>query len=207
MVVATPIDYVTLDELKGQLDGFDLSDKSQDAKLTARIKAASRQVDEDCNRVGVGFGVDAAASARTYKPLHTEVLLTDDISTTSGLIVEVGWNTSWSLLDPNGYEIRPENCFIRGKPGNVLARTYGAWPVYFGPAGYLQQRIRVTAVWGWPAVPPQIKDATLLRATRLYRRRGSPEGVAGFGDLGVVRVSRMDPDYEDLIKDFVLDEM
>jgi hypothetical protein len=198
--------YLTVAELREHLD-IKADDTSYDSRLLARITAASRQVDQDCNRVGTGFGLDPAASPRTYKPEHPEVLLVDDISTPDGVIVEVGLNTSWSTIDPNGYEFRPENCWARGLPANVLARLYGAWPLYFGPGSYLQQRVRVTAVWGWAAVPAQIHDATLLRAARLFRRKASPEGVAGFGDLGVVRVSRMDPDYDALIKDFILDEL
>lgn len=197
-------DYVTLDELK---DWLSITDDQDDDNLTARITSASRQVDRDCNRAGDGFGLAGSATARVYKPDNPEVLLVNDISTTTGLIVEVGWNTSYSALDPSVYELRPENSFARGVPANVIARIYGYWPAYYGPVGYIQQRVRVTAVWGWPTVPNEIKDATLLRAARLYRRRSSPEGVAGFGDMGVVRVSRLDPDYEALIAPYILDEM
>jgi hypothetical protein len=36
-------------------------------------------------------------------------------------------------------------------------------------------------------------------ASRLFKRNDSPLGVAGFGDMGVMRVSRFDPDIEALI--------
>lgn len=196
--------YATLAELKKHLG---ITDTQDDAELTDALAAACRLVDEDTNRVGTGFGVDTVASARVYKPTHAEVLLTDDISTTTGLTVAVGWQSSYSSLDSNAWELRPENAFARGKPANVIARIFGTWPVWYGPVGYLQQRVQVTAVWGWPAVPDPIKRATLLRAARLYRRKGSPEGVAGFGDFGVVRVGRNDPDYEALIAPYIADEM
>jgi hypothetical protein len=48
-------------------------------------------------------------------------------------------------------------------------------------------------------VPANIRTATLMLAAREFRRRLSPEGVAGFGDFGAVRVSRIDPDIEALI--------
>jgi hypothetical protein len=148
-------DYVTLDELK---DWLNITDDLDDDNLSARITAASRQVDEDCNRPGDGFGVATVASARVYKPMNVEVLLTDDISTTTGLVVEVGWSSSYSALDSSVYELRPENCHARGVPGNVIARIYGYWPVFYGPLGYVQQRVRVTALWGWPSVPAPIKN-------------------------------------------------
>lgn len=44
--------------------------------------------------------------------------------------------------------------------------------------------------------PSPVTDAALLQAARLVKRRASPEGVAGMGDFGPVRVSTMDPDIE-----------
>ena len=48
-------------------------------------------------------------------------------------------------------------------------------------------------------VPDNVREATLLQTARQFRRRLSPEGVAGFGEFGAVRVSRLDPDVEALI--------
>lgn len=44
--------------------------------------------------------------------------------------------------------------------------------------------------------PTPVTDAALLQASRLVKRRASPEGVAGMGDFGPVRVSVLDPDIE-----------
>lgn len=44
--------------------------------------------------------------------------------------------------------------------------------------------------------PPEVHTAALVQAARYYKRRGSPEGVASFGDFGPVIVSRLDPDIE-----------
>ena len=38
-----------------------------------------------------------------------------------------------------------------------------------------------------------------MLASRLFRRRLSPEGVAGFGEFGAVRVIAQDPDIEALM--------
>jgi hypothetical protein len=66
------------------------------------------------------------------------------------------------------------------------------------------RRWRITARWGWPAVPDDIAQATLLLANRRFMRVDSPEGVAGWNDQGPVRVSRFDPDIEDLVGPYVL---
>ena len=49
---------------------------------------------------------------------------------------------------------------------------------------------------------PEVAQAVLLLASRLYKRRLSPEGVAGWDDMAVRVVSR-DPDVERLIEQHV----
>lgn len=45
--------------------------------------------------------------------------------------------------------------------------------------------------------PNEVHTAALIEAARTYKRRGSPEGVAGIpGDFGMVRVSAFDPTIE-----------
>jgi hypothetical protein len=47
-------------------------------------------------------------------------------------------------------------------------------------------------------LPDTCHQACLIHAARLYRRRDSIDGTLGFGDLGVVRVGRVDADIEAL---------
>lgn len=51
--------------------------------------------------------------------------------------------------------------------------------------------------------PSRVRMYVLMSAAKLYKRRLSPEGVAGFGDLGVVRILGDDPQAEQLISDLV----
>jgi hypothetical protein len=48
----------------------------------------------------------------------------------------------------------------------------------------------------WPATA---EYAAKLQGARLVKRRASPEGVAGFGDFGPVRVAALDPDIEAML--------
>lgn len=61
-------------------------------------------------------------------------------------------------------------------------------------------RLDPDSVQGWlddtATVPEAVKQALLMRASALYRRRQTPEGVSGIGDLAVVRVGGRDPDVE-----------
>ncbi|HSS11149.1 MAG TPA: head-tail connector protein [Acidimicrobiales bacterium] len=47
-------------------------------------------------------------------------------------------------------------------------------------------------------VPDDMHQAALLQAARWYRRRDSLDGTVGWGDLGAIRVGRIDPDVEAL---------
>lgn len=51
--------------------------------------------------------------------------------------------------------------------------------------------------------PQRLRTAVLLTAARLAKRSTSPEGVAGFGDFGVVRIMQVDPDVERLISRYL----
>jgi hypothetical protein len=45
--------------------------------------------------------------------------------------------------------------------------------------------------------PDEVTIAALIEGARTFKRRGSPEGVAGLGgDFGLVRVSAFDPTIE-----------
>jgi hypothetical protein len=46
------------------------------------------------------------------------------------------------------------------------------------------------------AWPDRVTHAATLWAARLYRRRGSVEGLAGYQDLGGVPIIRIDPDIQ-----------
>ncbi|MDG4860137.1 hypothetical protein P8605_18605 [Streptomyces sp. T-3] len=47
--------------------------------------------------------------------------------------------------------------------------------------------------------PEDIRTGLLMQAQRLWARRSSPTGVAGYGDSGGVYVARFDPDVSKLL--------
>ena len=53
-----------------------------------------------------------------------------------------------------------------------------------------------TAPTGWADLPT-VQLGLFMQAHRLLKRPSTPDGVAGFGpDLGIVRISRFDPDIQ-----------
>lgn len=183
-------EYATLDELKKFIT-VDTAVVDRDDLLTIALDAAHDDLEGDCGR---RFYLDASATARTYDPADRVVvdrgrqfLLVDDIGSTTGLVVETGV-TTWTAV-AGTVEHRPENALVRGRAITSLMTPSGIWPT--DPF----TRVRVTARWGWPAVPPRVKAATLLSASRYYARRKSPQGVVGTADWGQITVRRTDPDY------------
>jgi len=45
-------------------------------------------------------------------------------------------------------------------------------------------------------VPDSGRQAATMHAARLYRRRDTVDGTIAFGDMGAIRVGRVDPDIE-----------
>ena len=49
-------------------------------------------------------------------------------------------------------------------------------------------------------VPEAARQACILDAARIYRRRDSLDGTIAWGDMGAVRVGRADPDVDRLYR-------
>lgn len=186
--------YTDLPTLK---DALNIQDDSRDALLTVSLASACRSIDKFCGR---RFYRDDAPSARIYRPQRRvtwdrdgQLMLVDDIADTAGLVVESGTVGNWTAI--TDYETSPDNALADGEPITGLLRL--AW--WFGGYGL---RLRVTAPWGWPAVPDNVVQASQIQAARLFRRKDSPEGVLGSADWGAIRVSRLDPDVQALLADF-----
>lgn len=175
-------EYASLAELKAFIK---ITDTARDSLLTIALGAASRAID---SATGRRFYLDATTTTRAIRTRgnvlrdgSSYVLLVPDISSETGLVIS-GYTVTTDL----GVDDQP-----------VITRLYSAsvWPV---------DTLSVTARWGWPAVPDEIKQATLLSAARLFKRKDSPEGLTGSTEWGAVRVSRVDPDVQALIEPYML---
>jgi hypothetical protein len=140
---------------------------------------------------------NAGTAVRNFAATDAINLIIDDaISvTTVQSTDEIGSTyTTWELTD---YQLEPVNSISDGlymPYTGIRAVNNYAWPVVDH-----QALVRITAVWGWAQVPTAIKQATVIQSSRLFKRLDSPMGFSGFGDLGVIRISRfLDPDVEQL---------
>ncbi|MGW1595250.1 phage gp6-like head-tail connector protein [Streptomyces sp. NPDC002343] len=178
--------------------GAEASDSSRDDELASALSAASRSINLTTGR---RFWLDAEPVQRVFRlagrvvrEADGDVLLVDDIGDVTGMVVETGSGSAWTPL--TGYETQPDNALADGRPVTGLLRS-GIW-------GTATTRVRITARFGWPAVPEDITEAALIQATRLYKRKDSPEGIIGSAEWGVRNLSRRDPDVWALIEPYIL---
>lgn len=191
--------YASLNDVKYALH-MGTAVTTDDTILELAIESASRLIDEDCGRV---FYASGTGVVRAYAPRDWMRCDTDDLISISAVDVDTDhdgvYETSWGTAD---YRTHPANNLSGGR----------AWPTTailaiadrrFYPYGE-ELTVRVTGNFGFAtAVPTAIKQATVLQASRIYKRNDSPTGVLGFAEgIGAVRVSRTDPDVFALIKGY-----
>ena len=146
-------EYGTLAVLKERLS-IEADDTSRDTLLSSALSSASRGIDRATGR---RFWLDDVPVVRTYRPAGRvardadgELLLVDDIGSVTGLVVETGSGTSFTAL--SSFETSPDNALADGQAVTGLRRVNGTW-------GTATSRVRVTARFGWPAVPDDITEA------------------------------------------------
>jgi hypothetical protein len=132
------------------------------------------------------------------------VLVIDDAVSVSQVAIDDDLDGTFSeVLGAEDYQLEPVGQRAGGLtiPFNrVRPIEDGYWPQDL-PTG--RATVRVTGRWGWPSTPDAVKQATILQAARIFTRLNSPLGVAGFNEMGVIRVSRFaDPDVEMLLKPY-----
>jgi hypothetical protein len=181
-----------------------IADNSDDTLLEGMVEAASRSIDRIANR---RFYLDANASARQYRAYNEVIAYVDDIGTTSGLLVALDedgdgvFETSLTLN--TDYLLDPLTASSLGRPFTQLTivNTTYTWPVFPGIfSNGLRPGVQVTARWGWPSVPDDIETACQILTADLYKRKDSPGGILGLGDLGAIRMSPLGRDVTAMVR-------
>lgn len=190
-------DYVSLSTLKAVLR---IADTDDDVALQLALSGACRSIDGHCGRQ---FGQEATAVARYYTAAWDldrarYVVAIDDLATTTNLAVAVADTEGAydrALTVDTDYALQPRNAVADGRPWTLLVANSATTL----PCG--EDAIRVTARFGWTAVPDAIEQAALIQATRLFRRKDSPFGVAGSPETGseLRLLARLDPDVALLV--------
>jgi hypothetical protein len=195
--------YATRNQIKSALR-IGTADTIDDELIDNCAGAASRLIDGFCNRK---FWAVGSATVRVYQAEDSFFCSIDDISGTA-ITLQTSTNadgvfdTTWS---PTDWQLEPLNGNLDGiEWAYDKIRAIGDYLFPTVNANYGEQAlVKVTANFGWPYVPETITQATIIQASRIFKRYDSPLGVAGFGDMGAIRVSRaLDPDVAQLVEPY-----
>lgn len=178
-------DYATIALLKNRLGIVDVQD---DTRLTGAVSTASRDVEHFCHRQ---FNKATVATARDFYTWNPAKVVVDDFWTQTGLAVSIVG------LDGNGNELETALTATqyRSEPLGGISEGVSGWPWWrllnLGDLAFPDEDnglTRVTAQWGWSAVPVAIVEATLILAEEYFKLKEAPWGVANWGDFGPIRV-------------------
>jgi len=194
--------YATRNQVKAALR-IGTADTLDDDLIDNCVGAASRLIDGYCNRK---FWQSGTAS-RVYQAEDSFYCSIDDIAGTAITLktssqADGTFDVTWKVSD---YQLEPLNGNLDGLTWSYdKIRAVGDYLFPTVNANYGEQAlVQVTAVFGWPSVPEPVTQATIIQASRIFKRYDSPLGVAGFGDLGAIRVSRyLDPDMAQLVEPY-----
>ena len=190
--------YVSLALVKKALR---ITDDIDDDILELSIEAASREIDGFCERVFYD-----TTETRVFIPRDSFTCEIDDLNSLTTLKTSStgeSFDVTWTSAD---LQLEPLNSQAGGlvTPATRI-RAVGdyVFPT-FEPrnVNHYEATVQVTGTFGYTPVPTAIEQAALLLTLRQYRRYDSPLGVAGFDEMGVVRVGRIDPDVQKLLSPF-----
>jgi hypothetical protein len=195
--------YATKNQIKAALR-IGTADVVDDDLIDNCAGAASRLIDGYCNRK---FWAVGSATSRVYQAENEFYCNIDDISGTAITLKTSsfpgnGFDVTWTVTD---YQLEPLNGNLDGLTWSYdKIRAVGDYLFPTVNANYGEQAlVQVTANFGWPSIPEPVTQATIIQASRLFKRYDSPLGVAGFGDMGAIRVSRaLDPDVAQLVEPY-----
>lgn len=188
--------YCTLAQVKA---GLRITDSVDDTLLEMAVESASRAIDSYCNRVFYSTGT---AVVRYYSPQDSYLCDIDDLVSLTSLFTnsdetQSSYNIQWTSEDR---QLEPLNGLADGQPTpftRIRAIGEYTFQTLNGEAS-----VKVTGVFGFSAVPIAITQATVIQASRIYKRLDSPLGIIS-GELGTMRVgTRLDPDVAQLVDGF-----
>ncbi len=161
--------YATLAEYRATSS---LHASAGELAVTAALVSASRLIER-----GLGnhprqryFRKAESESARVFDGPGVPQLYIDDAATVTSVAVDTAGDgsfaTTYTLAGHSWINEEPENRDTAAEPVTMLevlpyaAAPFGAWP-----RG--RRCLRVTATWGWPAIPVPIKKLTILIARQI----------------------------------------
>ena len=200
--------YTTLAELKSYIG---LSGSGQDTNLENAINSASRQIDAITGR----FFYQTSSESKFFTPVNVLFLEVPDISTPSGLVVQLDTTDDGSydttLTINTDFYLKPIDAGnqVDGEefaPITEIAILDTRSSERFDPT--IVKNVKVTAQFGYSAVPKAIKQATLIQGLSLFKRKDAPFNILGNEQTGQIELfNKFDPDARELIKGYIKNKL
>lgn len=185
--------YCTLEQIKAAVR---ITDSVDDSLLEMAVESASRQIDSYTER----FFYNAGTATKIFAPLDNYVCATDDfISLTTVKTSEDGetFDTTWQTTD---WQAEPLNGISGGIDTSYT--QIRAVEDYLFPTRGGEATVQIAGTWGWSSVPIAVTQATVILASRIFKRLDAPLGIIS-GELGSMRVGyKLDPDVQHLIEPY-----
>lgn len=153
---------------------------SQDPiELDNALEAASRSIDGYCSR---RFWLDPVATPtiRVFQPRDLYLLDLGQFeigaSTPVTIKTDDGTGTFATTVASTAYQLEPVNAPYDAKaagPYTHVRAVSTSWPLTYSTSGR-QDRVQITARFGWPAVPAVVREACLIMAADTFE---NPTGV------------------------------
>jgi hypothetical protein len=197
-LTAAAKDYCTPEELKSRLQ---ITSSADDDQIDAAVTAASRAIDGYCERYFYRI-----TDTRTYVPADLYRTRVDDLVSVTTLATDPAGTTpqggTFPVTWPAGsFQLLPYNPGKIGEPWPYTAiRAVGGltFPWVIPLLLMRMDRVQVTGVFGWPAIPAAVHTAALITASELFRMKHIPRG-GDFAAEVVVTVIRGNPAVQQLL--------
>jgi hypothetical protein len=171
--------YCTPEELKSRTG---ISDTLDDFEILGACHSVSRWIDEYCQR-----RFYRATQTRYYNPAGYYSVETDDLVSVTTLKTDTdGDGTYETTWDTSAYQLLPRNASTDSRPYTEIRAVSGTFPISCSP--YARDgAVEVVGVFGWPLVPPQVKQAAAIMANDALKLGGMAFGAQGYAEYGLVR--------------------
>lgn len=182
--------YTTLEELKSRLK---INDDNDDDMLLVAVAAASSAIEKYTGRYFY-----RQTATQVFRSSDVEILHVPDLVSVATLKVDTAghgvYNQVWS---PTDYRLEPANALTEnGEPWpytRIRAMVTGGgsywWPYIFPLSN--PDRIQISGVFGWPAMPALVRQAALQLSENLFKLKDVGQGdTEGSAALGVQKIGQ-----------------
>lgn len=176
--------YTTLAQLKAKILPEGVTFTTNDSMVENIIEAVSRWIDAYCGRIFY----TTSSETRVYTPTTPLLTVTDDIATITSVKIDTGSRAYGTTLAATDYDTIPFNTASTVMPIMGLKITPNGTQRFY-PS--IEKSVQVVGTFGVPAACTwleQVREACEIQCARIYKRKDSPFGVIGTGQLGQISV-------------------